>query len=245
MIKAEGVLSLILRDGPLSNFCRFSAAEADIRGDIDRVFRFDLGRPPEAMGTAPENSRHGQCVARGDKHDGAVGKNDNRTHTHASMHQDVRLPGSVPIPGYSRQAEAYGLGPMNPRLFPVVLGAIFIAGMDRFTPLVGSHRLRGTPVHGCWSATNLFDPKHATRTRRGGDSLSLPSACTRVHPRGFAPPYVQGMSGPQTASLDPVQFAAYTYMQPALMGMPVPPGHMFARPYLSPSPSSHSPTLDT
>lgn len=68
-----------------------------------------------------------------DKHDGGIGKNDNRTHPRASMHQDVRLPGSVPIPGYSRQAEAYGLGSMNPRLFPVVPGAISIAGMDQFT----------------------------------------------------------------------------------------------------------------
>ena len=140
----------------------------------------------------------------------------------------------APIPGSSWQFEAthpWALagGPMDPRRSVPVLGAIPTDRMDRFAP-------RG------WTPRSPSDldpvaidepPISVIPTTQPGSHIP------HVHPLAFTRPYLPDLRGPQRAgSLHPANLSVQGHVQSVLTDIPLPPRHMHALPYPSPSPIS-------
>jgi hypothetical protein len=140
--------------------------------------------------------------------------------------------GMAPIPGSSRQVEAWhpGVGgPSDLRLAPSVHASILTAGMDPFAP-------RG------WTRGNStdFDP---VSPRVPPISLipAIPGGprVPQMHPLAFPPSYIPSLGGPRRAfSLDTANLPVQALTQSVLTDIPLPPRHMLPHPspYSSSSP---------
>ena len=148
-----------------------------------------------------------------------------------SVDPDTPQLGVAPIPGSSRQIEAWcpGVrGPMDPRLVSSVQASICTAEMDPFAP-------RG------WTPRSPSDldpvgpdapPTFLIPTTQAGPHVP------QMHPLAFAPTYMPTLTGPRRAfPLDDANLPVQEHTQPVLTDIPPSPRHMLAHPYPSSSSS--------
>jgi hypothetical protein len=153
-----------------------------------------------------------------------------------SVERDTAQFGVAPIPGSSRQVEAWGPGvggAMDPRLARSVQASIRTAGMD---PLAFRGWTRRSPSDVDSVAPNA-PPTSLIPTTQAGPHVP------QMHPLAFTPTYMPSLSGPRRAfSYDGANLPVQAHTQSVLADIPLPPRHMLTHPY--PSSSSSPGPLD-
>ena len=271
MIKAEAILNVVLRDGPLSNFCKLGrvtfeemlteASELSSE-DMNRSWvllrrMLDTAHLPlaNASGGMWAKFDHLRAAVRGAVALEGSGSNAEKlqpllemieevncirpaaddspegTGNVASVVQDGRQPGSSrraydPHQGLET-GSFWGPGP-----FPPVRGAIPTAEMGSSAPGAWIPHFDVDP-----NAMGGQPPTSPTLPTQPGAGIPYPYPLfnPRVHPFGFFPPHVPGMSGPQRAgSFDVTDFPVHGDAQPPPSSMSIPPGSMPPHPYPPP-----------
>jgi hypothetical protein len=165
-----------------------------------------------------------------------------QTNAPASVIHDAWQLSEAPVLKSSGRAE----GPFPyPTHLPPVRGVIPTAEMNRIAPWPSawiSHDEADPSATGTdqLPTASGFPTQHGPGT---GTSYPYPPHAPRVHPLGFSPPHMPGMSNPRRASsLDTAMLPVGVHGQSMLSSMPVPMGYMGTHRY--PPSSLNSGPLD-
>jgi hypothetical protein len=224
MIKAEAILSEVLRDGPLSNFCKLGRVtfeemliEASELSSKDMNRSLTLLRRMLDTAHLPLANASGRMWAKFD-------------------HLRAAVRGAVALEGSGLDAE---------KLQPLVE---MIEEVGHMRPAVIPATEMGPSAPGPWMIPHFYSdpntmggqpPMSSILASQPGPSTGIPYPhpphTPRVHPFGFLSPHIPGMSGPQRAvPLDATDFPVHGDAQPVPSSMPIPPGYMPPYPYPPP-----------
>jgi hypothetical protein len=228
---------------PLANasgerWATFDHFRATVRSQNAENFRRLLDKLEDVEGMRPSSSRRAERTGNED--------NESRAGGTVPVVQDPQQPGESPIPGSSREVEAFllvGGAPRDQRSLHPGSSTVPTTGTDQFTP---HGRIPPGPSNPDQVVVNE-PPIPSIPTTQLTPRAETPNThrphILPVHPLRFAIPLIPGSSGPRRASsLDPAILQAQAYIQSVLTDIPeqprLEPRRMFTYPSSSPSPSS-------